>query len=396
MNTSANTAESKVVIVGAGIAGLESALALKHLAPGMFDVTLVAATDQFTFVPAVVAAPFDRAVVRHFDLFRIANDVGARLVVGRVAGVDPGHRRVALNHGPDLEYDALLIACGTTSVPAVPGAITFAGPGSGEAMRTVISDVVSGQATRLLFASPAAVSWTLPLYELCLLSSQYLSDNDTIWHYGNGNMRRNPVRLGLVTPESSPLATFGDQASHEVSAVFAQREIDFYGSSTPIRFQNGSLEIGPNGRNLEADRVIALPRLHGVAIEGIPSDHEGFIRTDPHGHVNGLENVYAAGDITTFPIKQGGLAAQQAVAAARSIAAAAGASVAREPFDPVLRGLLLTGDQDRYLRAEVEGGRGSGTVVDAAPLWWPPGKLAAHYLTPYLSQLDVELETRLV
>ena len=112
--------------------------------------------------------------------------------------------------------------------------------------------------------------------------------------------------------------------------------------------------------------------------------------------MNTLRNVYAAGDITTFPIKQGGIAAQQAVAAARSIAADAGAPVVPEPFDPILRGLLLTGDQDRYLRADVEGGRGAATIVDADPLWWPPGKLAARYLTPFLAQLDVEMETRLV
>ena len=272
MSTPATTKEFKVVIVGAGIAGLEAALALKDMAPGLVDVTLVAATDQFTFMPAVVAAPFDRAVVRHFDLFRVAHNVGARLVVGRVAGVDPDKRRVGLSHGPDIEYDALLIACGTRSVPAVPGAITFAGPGSGEAMRSVVADVVSGQATRVLFASPAAVSWTLPLYELCLLTSQCLSDNDNIWRYGNGNMRRIPVRLGLVTPESSPLATFGEAASHEVSTIFAQREIDFYGDCTPIRFENGRLETGPYGRDLEADRVSrpAAPPRHRRSTGSLP------------------------------------------------------------------------------------------------------------------------------
>ena len=56
----------------------------------------------------------------------------------------------------------------------------------------------------------------------------------------------------------------------------------------------------------------------------------------------GVEDVYAAGDITAFPVKQGGIAAQQAEAAAESIAADAGAD-SPGPFRPVLRGLLLTG-----------------------------------------------------
>ena len=40
-----------------------------------------------------------------------------------------------------------------------------------------------------------------------------------------------------------------------------------------------------------------------------------------------MEGVYAAGDITTFPVKQGGIATQQADAAAEAIAAELGADV---------------------------------------------------------------------
>ena len=73
--------------------------------------------------------------------------------------------------------------------------------------------------------------------------------------------------------------------------------------------------------------------------------------TDVAMHVSGLEHVWAAGDVTSFPIKQGGLAAQQADIAARSIAADAGARVPLEPFQPVLRGALITGDAPEFLRS---------------------------------------------
>ena len=100
-----------------------------------------------------------------------------------------------------------------------------------------------------------------------------------------------------------------------------------------------------------------------------------------------LIDVYAAGDATAFPIKQGGIAAQQAVAAAQAIAADAGADVTPEPFEPVLRGLLVTGAEERYMRSELGGGAGQTSSVAEQALWWPPGKLAAHYLTPYLARL---------
>src|SRR5205814_7019119 len=96
---------------------------------------------------------------------------------------------------------------------------------------------------------------------------------------------------------------------------------------------------------------------------------------------------FAAGDITSFPVKQGGLASQQADTAAAAIAAAAGADVTAAPFRPVLRGLLLTGSQPRYLRHELTGGRGETSSATAQPLWWPPAKIAARYLAPFLAEL---------
>ncbi len=65
---------------------------------------------------------------------------------------------------------------------------------------------------------------------------------------------------------------------------------------------------------------MALPRLRGPRIGGIPQTFDGFVPVDSFGMVSGTQDVYAAGDITTFPVKQGGIAAQQADAAAEAIA----------------------------------------------------------------------------
>jgi CBS domain-containing protein len=97
--------------------------------------------------------------------------------------------------------------------------------------------------------------------------------------------------------------------------------------------------------------------------------------------------VYAAGDITTFSVKQGGIAAQQADAAAEAIAADAGADVVPKPFRPVLRGLLLTGAQPRYLHGELAGGAGETSEASLEPLWWPPAKIVGRHLAPFLAGL---------
>jgi sulfide:quinone oxidoreductase len=98
--------------------------------------------------------------------------------------------------------------------------------------------------------------------------------------------------------------------------------------------------------------------------------------------VHGVEDVYAAGDATAFPVKQGGIACEQADAAAEAIAARAGAPVEPAPFTPVLRGMLLTERWARFLRRETVGG--AAEAADHA-LWWPPAKIAGRYLGPFLA-----------
>ena len=90
-----------------------------------------------------------------------------------------------------------------------------------------------------------------------------------------------------------------------------------------------------------ADRVIAAPRIVGRAIAGVPGSWYGFVPVDDRGRVEGLHGVYAAGDMTTFPVKQGGLAAQQADAIAADIAAHLGVGDGADPPAPVLRARLV-------------------------------------------------------
>jgi sulfide:quinone oxidoreductase len=114
-------------------------------------------------------------------------------------------------------------------------------------------------------------------------------------------------------------------------------------------------------------------------------DDDGFIPTDAHGRVPDIDGVFAAGGATSFPVKHGGLAAEQADAVAEAIAASVGVDIDPQPFRPVLRGVLLTGGAPRYLRADISGTAGDDSTISQEALWWPPNKLAGRYLAPYLS-----------
>jgi CBS domain-containing protein len=222
---------------------------------------------------------------------------------------------------------------------------------------------------------PTGAVWSLPAYELALMTAAWLHTR-----------RIDGVELALVTPENEPLHLFGREASDTVRALLDERGIALHVQAYPVEARDGELLLVADGI-VVADRVVALPRLQGTRIGGIPQTFEGFIPVDVHGRISGLTDVYAAGDITTFHVKQGGIAAQQAEAAAEAIAAAVGIDLRPRPFRPVLRGVLLTGEGPRYLRGELGAGADEPTQASAEPLWWPPAKIVGRYLAPFLARV---------
>jgi sulfide:quinone oxidoreductase len=244
----------------------------------------------------------------------------------------------------------------------VPGALCFAGGEAVEPFARLLARIDAGEVRTIVFALPgSAVSWPLPEYELAFLTAA-----------------RGGARVVLATAESAPLELFGDAVSHELRTRLEQAGIELHAGASPLTFEDGELRLDDGG-SIAADAAVALPHLEGPRIEGVPSDDEGFVLVDEHLRVPGADDVYAAGDAVSFPVKQGGVSVRQAQAAAECIAQRAGAPVTPEPFAGVLRGLLLTGGEPSYL----ESGAGHSLVTDS-PLWWPPAKIADSYLVPYL------------
>jgi sulfide:quinone oxidoreductase len=362
---------AEVVIAGGGVAALEAMIALHDLASRRVHVTLVAPGHDFVYRPLAVAEPFCLGRRTRHPLARVAEDFGATLVRAAVESVDAAARVVRCSGGRELRYDSLIVSLGARAVPAFEHAVTIGDEAPDDALHGILSDLEQGYVKRLAFVVPSSVVWSLPLYELALLTAA------DAWSMGIDD-----AQLTVVSTEARPLALFGPAAAAEIERLLERRGIDFAGASR-ADVGRGVLTITPGGRRIDVERTFALPLLRGPGLAGLPSDEHGFIPADRHGRVRGLDGVFAAGDVTSFPLKQGGIAAQQAEAAAQSVAARHGSALDPEPFRPVLRGKLTTGDEDLYLRHEIAGGGGEGSAAPRA-LWWPPTKIAARRLAPYL------------
>src|ERR1035441_4802107 len=273
---------------------------------------------------------------------------------------------------------ALVLAGGARPTRSIPGALTFRDQREVDHIRHLTSELRAGKLHRIIFAVPHGCSWPLPLYELALLTATQLREEGTAGE------------VVLVSPEITPLQVFGAQAARLVADLVAERGVRFIGESDPQSVEHdGALSLG-SGETLDADCVVAVPELRGPRITGVPTDRWGFVTTDARGGGTGLPDVYVAGDMTSFPIKQGGLAAQQADLIAQRIASENGATVKEPRVQHVLRARLLGGARPIFLRTVLDefGQATSASLQDQSfedgESSTAPVKVFGRYLTPYL------------
>jgi sulfide:quinone oxidoreductase len=358
-----------VVIAGGGIAALEAVLGLNALVGDRIAVTLVAPEADFTYRPPCQGRPLTLGRTQRYRLQRLADDLGVLLIPDGLAAVAPDRHEITTTSGRTVRYDALVVAVGAVPTPAFQHAITVGAQDTTDALTDLRAELERGGVRDVAFVVPGGASWTLPLYELAIMTARHG------WSIGLED-----ARYWFITPEPEPLAIFGPAAGRAVRELLEPEGITFIGSAC-ADVEQGVVLLDARAERVEADRILALPLLCGPRTPGLPSDADGFIPVDDRGRVPGTPDVYAAGDVTASPLKQGGLACQQADVVAEQIAAAAGASIEPGRYRPVLRGKLMTGGRDRYLRSRA----GEAVEVSDLPLWWPPAKIAGRYLSSFLA-----------
>lgn len=363
----------RVVVVGGGIAGAEALLALHDLAGDRISLTLVSANDELVLPALTVAEPFALAQAQRYPLSDLLRTVNAQLVSGSLAAVDQSAREIRLKDETALGFDVLLIATGAQAVARVEHATTWWPGGDPEQFGGLLRDLEEGYSKRVAFVIPPGAVWPLPLYELALMTAREVD-----------SMGIDDAQLTVITPEAVPLAWFGSRAATAVRDELGRVGIHLETATVARVDRAETLEVvlQPTVRRLAVDRVIALPGIHGHAIPGTTQNPAGFILVGPHGQMRGSDCVWAAGDSIAYPVKFGGLATQQADAAAADIAARVTGTAPPAPTDLTLRGVLMTGATPRPL------GRASATAPSRhRPLWRPETKVFGQYLTPYLHGL---------
>lgn len=366
-----------MLIVGGGPAAMEAALALRDVAGEQVAMTILAPDPEFVFRPFTVAEPFNLGVARRYDLRAFATELGAEFVEDALASIDATARTVTTVSGGALDYDSAIIAVGARPVEPFPHTLTFAIGAETEPFHELVVDLEGGSVRRIVFLVPDGPCWPLPVYELALLTA------DRAW-----DMNLDDVEVIVATPEPEPLRAFGPAAGAAVRRLLDDVGVELVTGARAEVPARHTVVLAPSGRRIEDARIVSAPLLTGPRVAGLPADADGFLPIDDRCQVRGVEGVFAAGDGTDFPVKQGGIATLQADAAAQAVAAAAGAATWPAPFRPQMRGTLLV------RKGRARAAREPGPTRVGPLSWWPPTKIVGRHLTPYLVGVDLDRALR--
>jgi sulfide:quinone oxidoreductase len=366
-----------VVICGAGIAAVEGLLRLRSLTGDALEIKVLAPNEELRYRPLAVDEPFALRGVRRYPLWRITQRAGAEWIQDAAQMVEPQEQRIHTSGGQTVPYDALLLAIGARLTNPFEHVTLFDDEHADEAYHGIVQDVEGGYTRSLALVLPEGPAWLLPAYELALMTAERAE-----------SMGEEGLGVDVVTPEPAPLAVLGEGASTAVSELLERDRVRVHANARPQVPANRRVLVTPEGPELEVGRIVALPRIEGRPLRNVPVSSDGFVPVDEFSRVPGMaEHVFAAGDATNFPIKHGGLGAQQADVAAAGIAALAGAQVEPQPLDPVIRGVLHTGRAPLYITARLRNGEVE-SEASWEPAWPPDEKVVAEELGPFLRSLD--------
>ncbi len=366
----------RVVICGAGIAGIEALLKLHRLVGDQVEITLVAPNPLLDMRPLSVLEPFDRRAERHHPVARIVRDTGSSLVAESLSWVDRHEHVVHTDAGRSLPYDALLLTVGGRPRPVSPHLDVFTAQNGQQTLAGIVAKLGAGRTREIAFVVPPAPSWTIPLYELALLTAHRARE------------RAAEVSISVVTPEPRPLHLFGAPVAETMAELLKSAGVRLYCAAEATMPRPQTLLLD-SGVELRPQHAFTLPRITGPDVRGIPGDPvHRFLEIDLHCRVGGTDgHVFAAGDATNFPLKLGAIGAQQADTAADGIAHLAGLGPRSLPLHPRIAAVILTGDEPLYLSAHVIAGEGWHAVLHREPPWDPAQKAIAPDLNAYLKSL---------
>ena len=323
-----------IVILGSGFAAVAAVRELRKLSLNA-EITVVSPDNELVYLPSLIWLPSGKR--KGSDLRVSLGNFFQRHHIrwhqGSVISVEDSHRKVITDNG-EITYDYLIIATGGRYLRKLPGIEHALIPCEGIEPCEAISERINnmeGGTIAIGFASnpkePGAVRGG-PMFE-------FLFGIDTLLRQ---QKRRDKFKLIFFNPQLKPGKRLGEGAVDRLLAQMHKQGIETQLGHKHLRFEEN--KVVTEGAEFDADLILFMSGLTGpewLDNTDLPRSEGGFIAADEFCRAKGMERVYVAGDIGSYPgpewmAKQAHQADLQAVAVARNIAADIKGETVLSPF----------------------------------------------------------------
>ena len=307
-------AGKRILVVGAGFAGLYSAMGMRALARAGHRITVVNPQNfmQYQpFLPEVASGTIDpravavplRTTLRHCEI-----------VIGEVARLDHGarHATIRLADGTErvTEYDVLVLTPGSTSrVLPIPGLAEH-----GIGFKTVQEAIYLRN--RVLSRLDAAAETEDEERRRAALTFVFVGGGyagvealgeledlarDAIATYPA--LVAEDMRWILVDAAPKILPELGPKLAAYAVERLAERRIEVLVDTRLESYEDRIVRLS-GGRTFPADTLVWTAGVRPSSLArnaGLPVDEAGRVRVDEHLRVQGAEDAWAAGDAAAVP-----------------------------------------------------------------------------------------------
>jgi len=313
----------KITIIGAGFAALTAIRKLRKIDQSV-EITLISPKAEFHYLPGMIWIPAGLRVRGDLivPLAPFFKRMQVKFFAASVTGLSDDGRVVYTDQG-ELENDALLVASGGRFLKKLPGIEHSITPCEGldaaERIRDRLAEMQGGTIAIGFAGNPKEPSAMRggPMFE-------FLFGIDSLLRKQG---RRQRFKLVFFSPAEQPGNRLGAKAVTGLLKEMKKRDIETQLGHKMKAFEAD--KVITMGAEFAADLILFMPGMTGnrwFDNSPLPRSEGGLVKAGRNCKVEGLSNVYVAGDSGSYPgpdwmPKQAHMADLQAEAAAKNILA---------------------------------------------------------------------------
>jgi sulfide:quinone oxidoreductase len=300
----------RVVVLGAGFAGLELTSRLSESLPGEVRVTLIDQNDGFTFGFSKLDILFGRADAASVRLpYREIAKPGVDFRQERIIAIDPAARRVT-TEGDSYDADILVVALGadydTAATPGLDeGGFEYYSIAGAERLRDALPGFDGGTILFGVLGQPYKCP-PAPFEGAFLLHDQLVE---------RGIRDRTEIRV--IAPMAAPVPVT-PEVSQRFLDELAARGIEYVAKNRVVELDPSRKQaVLENGERVPYDLFVGIPihRVPAVVAESGLAEN-GWVEVDPDTLETPFPDVYAVGDCVAIPMAKAGVFAENAAGVA--------------------------------------------------------------------------------